>query len=273
MSSEIRTEESQPVTVARYGPVLEVGLNRAHRRNALTVDGVRTLLATLDEADASSDMRCVIIHGSGERAFCAGFDLDQKANQKDTGNDRLTADDRDLVEALADRVETCRLPVIAAVNGVAVGAGCDLALSADIRIGAPAAAFGMPPAKLGILYGWKGMQRLVTVAGANLAKEMLLTGELVDAERALRAGLLREIVAADALLDEARRLATTIAGNAPLSVAGSKRSVSLLLAGRGDQSLPMAELDEIQQRVWDSEDAREGLQARRDKRTASYTGR
>jgi enoyl-CoA hydratase/carnithine racemase len=255
--------------VAVRGATLELTLARPDRRNALTPEVIAALLALLEEAAASDELRAVLLTGTGPKAFCAGFDI---ARIDSIGGEQVGAE-RDLVDQLATAVRALPLPVVAAVNGAAVGAGCDLAVACDLRIGAPAARFGMPPARLGILYGWKGMERLLRTVGLPAAKELLLTGRLIDAQRAYDVGLLSAIVDADRLLDEAREFTDTLAANAPLSVAASKRSLDLL-ASRDE--LTQRELDELaalQQRVWNSADAAEGASAYREQRTPRFTGR
>ena len=250
--------------------VLEITLDRPERRNALTPPLIRGLKALLDRAQQHGGLRAVLLTGAGQKAFCAGFDI----AMIDSPGSNTVGSERDLVEELATAVVDVPLPVIAAVNGAAVGAGCDLAVACDIRIGTTATRFGMPPAKLGILYGWKGMDRLLQTVGLAAAKDMLLTGRLVDAQRAYDVGLLSAMVAPEeALLDEARELAGMVAANAPLSVAGSKRSLDLLAGRHGSSEAEVAELTAIQKHVWTSEDASEGARAYRERRSPQFTGR
>ncbi|MBW3562534.1 MAG: enoyl-CoA hydratase/isomerase family protein [Actinobacteria bacterium] len=257
------------VVVEVRGPVLELTLDRPARRNALTPELIEGLLGILDEASGNNDVRAVLLTGAGDRAFCAGFDIGriESPGGQEGGNER------DLVDDLATVVRELPLPVIAAVNGAAVGAGCDLAVACDIRIGVPTARFGMPPARLGLLYGWKGVDRLVRTVGLPAAKEMLLTGRLYDAQRAYDVGLLSAIIPADDLLTEARELTDTIASNAPLSVAGSKRMVDVLASRSSVTDEELDEFAAIQERVWASEDATEGARAYREGRQPRFKGR
>lgn len=253
---------------SRSGRVLEVVLDREERRNALTPAMIEGLLALLEEVDRSADLGVMIIRGAGGRAFCAGFDISQIQSQggADAGAER------DLVDHLSSRVTEVGVPVIAGVDGAAVGAGCDLAVACDIRIGTSVARFGMPPVKLGILYGQRGMLRLISTIGPAAAREMLLTGELVDVDRALGMGLLNRVVPADRLVEECWALAEVIAANAPLSVAGTKRIIRLLTSAGGVPTATQAEIDSIQQLVWTSQDAKEGSLAYRERRPPRYTG-
>lgn len=266
MTTDLAAEGLQ---TAVRGRVLEITLARPERRNALTPALIRGLIGVLDRARTSDDLRAVLLTGAGEKAFCAGFDI---ALIDSPGRDAVGAE-RDLVEDLAGAVVALPLPVVAAVNGAAVGAGCDLAVACDLRIGVPGARFGMPPARLGILYGWKGVDRLVRSIGLPAAKDLLLTGRLMDAARAYDLGLLSAVVPPAALLDEARAITDTLAANAPLSVAASKRMTDLLSSPSPPSDGDLEELAALQQRVWTSEDAVEGARAYRERRPPQFTGR
>lgn len=264
-----RTFDVEGLRVVERGPVVEVTIDRPERRNALTPDVISALMELLAAARGDRQLRAVLLTGTGEKAFCAGFDIEmiESVGGSDTGAER------DLVDELATTVRELPVPVVAAVNGAAVGAGCDLAVACDIRVGSPAARFGMPPARLGILYGWKGVERLVNTVGPAAAKELLLTGSLIDAERAHHTGLLSAVVPADELLAEARRITDALAANAPLSVAGSKRMVDLLTRPGALSEGDHAALAEIQREVWNSEDAVEGARAYRERRPPEFKGR
>lgn len=266
--ADLATTEVEGLDVSVRDAVLEIVIDRPERRNALTPELIRGLLDLLAVAAEGGDLRAVLLTGAGEKAFCAGFDIGliQSAGAEASG------DERELVDDLATVVRGLPLPVVAAVNGAAVGAGCDLAIACDIRIGTPASRFGMPPVRLGILYGWKGVDRLVRTVGLPAAKDLLLTGRLYDAQRAYDVGLLSAIVPASDLLAEARDVTATLAANAPLSVTGSKRMVDLL-ASRGLDEEELAELASIQERVWTSQDAAEGARAYRERRPPNFSGR
>lgn len=251
----------------RRGRVLELTLNRPERRNALSPTLIGALSGVLTAAAADPEVRAILLTGRGGKAFCAGFDLGQF---DDAGAE--PGGERDLVDHLSTMLREQSLPVVAAVNGAAVGAGCDLAIACDLRIGHPGTRFGMPTARLGFLYGARGIERLLQTVGLPLAKEMLLTGSLLPAPRALQAGLLSAVVPEDDLLSVARDQADAIADNAPLSVSASKRIVDLLAtAALSDQEA--AEIAALQDQVWRSQDAAEGARAHRERRAPSFTGR
>lgn len=254
--------------VAVADGVLELTIDRPERRNALTPELIRTLMRLLEQARRRPSLHAILLTGGGDKAFCAGFDI----GRIDSPGGEQVGAERDLVDDLATAVGEVPLPVVAALNGAAVGAGCDLAVACDIRLGTPTTRLGMPPARLGLLYGRRGTERLVRTVGLPAAKEMLLTGSLVDAQRAYDIGLLSRIVPGEQLLDEARAITGTLAANAPLSVAGSKRMVDLLAGRESLSDAELAELDEIQQRVWTSSDAVEGARAYRERRPPRFTG-
>ena len=242
-------------------------LNRPARRNALTPELIERLLAELDRIEAAGAARVVVVTGAPP-AFCAGFDIERI----DSPAGRHAGAERDIVEALCSRVRRIRVPVIAQVNGAASGTGCDLAVSCDLRIASSAAKLAMPPARLGVLYSWEGTARLVATVGPAAAKELLLTGELVDAARALQIGLVHRVVAPDELDRETQQLAEAIAANAPLSVAASKLMVNHLSDALLDADA-VAEIQEASRAVWASEDSQEGPRAFRERRPPRFAGR
>lgn len=266
--ADLAATKVEGLDVSVRGAVLEVVIDRPERRNALTPELIRGLLDLLDSAAATTQLRAVLLTGAGEKAFCAGFDI----GRIESAGGEAGGGERELVDDLATAVRALPLPVVAAVNGAAVGAGCDLAIACDIRIGTPASRFGMPPVRLGILYGWKGLDRLVRTVGLPAAKDLVLTGGLYDAQRAYDVGMLSAIVSPERLLAEARTVTDTLAANAPLSVTGSKRMLDLLASRRLDER-ELAEVAAIQERVWTSDDAAEGARAYRERRPPNFTGR
>lgn len=248
------------------GAVLELFINRPERRNVLNPDLVHCLIDALDWAmTETGTLRCVLLGGRGD-AFCAGYDIG------DIGSTGQHGAERDLVDRLATHIENHPLPVVAAVHGPAIGGGCDLAIACDIRIGSTQARFGMPPARLGVLYALNGMRRLVQRAGDSTARDMLLTGAPIDARRAENATLLALVVEPEEMLERARQCCDQLAANAPLSVAGTKRTLGLLSVTYTWTDAEHAELEEIQRRVWHSADASEGPKAFRERRVPQFLG-
>lgn len=248
------------------GGVLELFINRPERRNVLNPPLVHCLIDVLEWAAEAGGLRCVLLSGRGE-AFCAGYDIG------DIGANGQAGAESDLVDRLATHIEELAVPVVAAVNGAAIGGGCDLAIACDIRLGSTTARFGMPPARLGVLYAVNGMRRLVQRAGDSTARDMLLTGSPVDADRAVNATLISAVVEPEDLLERARQCCDRLVANAPLSVAGSKRTLGLLSVAHTWTDDDRAELQEIQHRVWSSADASEGPLAFRERRSPQFQGR
>ncbi|MGI9658677.1 MAG: enoyl-CoA hydratase/isomerase family protein [Gaiellaceae bacterium] len=248
--------------------VARLYLNRPDQRNAMTPELVDELLEALDEVEAEDEIRCVVITGMG-KAFCAGFDVSRIPSA--TGTEAREA--ARMVEKLGLRVRGLRMPVIAMVNGPASGAGCDLAVSCDVRIASSAAKFAMPPARLGVLYDEGGMRRLLQTVGLAAAKELLLTGELIEADRALELGLVNRVVGPDRLEDTTKHFVRTIVENAPLSVAASKLACNVIADAAPLPPDAQTLLDHAAERVWGSEDAAEGPAAFKERRQPRFRGR
>jgi enoyl-CoA hydratase/carnithine racemase len=248
--------------VERDGPVVRVALNRPAQRNAVSPELVAEMLAALEEIDADPGVRVVSVTGAGT-AFCAGFDITRIDSAGSAAG---------ISERLCSRVRSLRVPVVARVNGIASGTGCDLAVSCDLRVASEEARFQMPPVKLGVLYETGGMARLVEAVGAAAARELLLCGEPVDAARALRLGLVHRLVPPKRLDEETDRMLETIAANAPLSVAASKLAVNAIAASASPSGPTLAALEEARRRVWASEDAKEGPRAFQERRPPEFQG-
>lgn len=211
--------EYQNLLVETHGAVTLVRLNRPKVLNALNTTVGRELADLLQEFDLDPEQRCAVLTGS-DRAFAAGADISEMqqkhfADMYDTSN-----------FGVFDRIAAVRKPVIAAVAGFALGGGCELAMMCDFILAAPSARFGQPEVKLGIGPGMGGSQRLTRAVGKAKAMEMILTGRMMDAEEAERAGLVSRIVPADVLVDEALKVAQTIAGMPPLAVKACKEMVN-----------------------------------------------
>ncbi|AMV70837.1 enoyl-CoA hydratase-related protein [Desulfuromonas carbonis] len=201
--------------------VAEVTLNRPEVRNALNEATLRELGEVFTALAEDSEVRAVILTGAGDRAFAAGGDIAAVVDFSPL----QARDFARLAQEVLDRVEQCSKPVIAAINGFAVGGGCELAMACDLRLAAENARFGQPEINLGILAGWAGTQRLPRLVGKGRALELLLTGELIDAEEAWRIGLVNRVVPAAELLATARELARNLAAKAPVAAQLTKAAV------------------------------------------------
>jgi enoyl-CoA hydratase/carnithine racemase len=244
-------------------------LNRPERLNALNGDLNRALAAALATLEQDAELRAGVITGAG-RAFCAGADLKERA----AGGGRR-AGDSDVARYVATGntglMHTgCAKPLLAAVNGHCLGAGLEMALACDIRIAAPEARFGLPEIVRGFFPGGGGPQRIVRAIGASMAMEMLLTGDPVDADTALRCGLVSHVVPACDLLGRAVAIAKRIAEHAPLAV----RAVREVAAASLDQPLGQAMRfgSALRWIIGQTDDAKEGPRAFAEKRPPRFTG-
>lgn len=256
------------LNVERDGAVAVLTLNRPAVLNALNADLLSLLEESLDAFDGDTELRGVIITGAGDRAFAAGADIAELAalDGAVAGQHKARAGQR-----VTQRIESLPVPVIAAVNGFALGGGCELAMACDIRIAAENAKFGQPEVNLGITPGYGGTQRTTRLAGAGMALYLCLTGETIDAAEALRIGLVQRVVPPGELMSEARRIAQLIAGKAPLAVSATKRAI------RDGAALPLAEGLALEAlhfgTLIDTSDFREGTSAFLAKRKPVFEGR
>jgi len=225
------------------------------------------LLGALTDALAGLDARCVVLTGEG-RAFCAGYDIESlmREGYEDGASHPFPA-------ALA-AIEAYPYPVLAALNGYAIGGGLELAIACDLRIAADGIQLGMPPAKLGVVYAHAGLNRFIAAVGAARTRELFLTGRRIDARTAERWGLVNEVVAPEELPEAALALAGEVAANAPLSLRGNKAAIGALVAAGGALGPEEAErLDADRRAAFASEDLREGLRAFGEKRPPIWRGR
>jgi enoyl-CoA hydratase len=233
--------------------------------NALDRPTLGELRHRLAEAADDSEVRVVVLTGSGDKAFVAGADIKYmgglgSGEAKEWG---------DLGHDATRLLETMPKPAIAAINGFALGGGCELALACDLRYASAGAKLGQPEINLGIIPGWGGTQRLARVCGLGFAKEILLTGRVVDAEEALARGLVNGVH--DPVLEQALEVARLLASKSPLALAAAKRALNRVLQGDHVENLGR-EAEEFGG-LFDSEDAKEGLAAFAEKRTPHFTGR
>lgn len=248
--------------------VAVVVLNRPKQRNALSLRMKEELGAVFDVVERDEEVKAVILTG-GESAFSAGADIKERSAMQMTQAEFYF--ERRRSHEFYCRIENCAKPVVAAVSGVAVGGGCELALVCDLRIASDTARFGLPEVKLGMIPAAGGTQRLPRLIGATRAKELLLTGEFIDAQEAYRIGLVNKVVPVERLMEEARALAGKLADYPPLSVRFVKRAVNtgmqLDLASALDYEAHIAAM------LGTSEDRIEGFKAFVEKRKPDFKGR
>jgi enoyl-CoA hydratase len=247
------------------GPVTVVTIDRQDALNALDVATLTDLRDRLVELASDADVRVVVLTGAGDRAFVAGADIKYMS-----GLDPEQAKGWGALGHEAGRLlETMPKPTIAAINGFALGGGCELALACDLRYASSRAKLGQPEINLGIVPGWGGTQRLARICGVGVAKDLVFSGRTIDAEEALRVGLVNAI--ADPVLERALSVAEELAAKSPVALSLAKRLCNLTLGidHAGGLETEANEFGDL----FASEDAREGLTAFVEKRAPNFVGR
>ena len=253
------------IQVEREDAVAIVSVDRQEARNALDVATLTELRDRLRELSDDDEARVVILTGAGEKAFIAGADIRYMSG--------LDVDQAKQWGTLGHEVgrllETMPKPTIAAINGFALGGGCELAIACDIRYAASSAKLGQPEVNLGIIPGWGGTQRLARLCGLGVAKELIFTGRIVTAEQALRIGLVNGVH--DPALDKAREVATLLSSKSPISLRLMKELANRALGG--DHAANLEVEGNVFGELFSSEDAKEGLAAFIEKREPKFAGR
>jgi enoyl-CoA hydratase len=255
------------VSVEQQDGVAVVTVDRQDALNALdlpTLTALRDRLAELRDDDA---VRVVVLTGAGDRAFVAGADIKYMSALDVEGATAWG----ELGHECGRLLETMPKPTIAAVNGFALGGGCELALACDIRYASSKAKLGQPEVNLAIIPGWGGTQRLARVCGLGVAKELILTGRTIDAGEALRAGLVSAVYEPDELTEKVGETARSLAAKSPVALRAAKAALNLALQGDHERNLG-AEIESFGD-LFSSEDAKEGMTAFAEKRAPNFTGR
>lgn len=249
-------------------PVAFITFNRTAVLNALRTKLLNELSVALDELANDASVRAIVISGAGEKAFAAGADISELNALASAGSGSAQARSG---QALTRQIERMNKPVIMAVNGFALGGGCEIAMAGDIIVASDNAKFGQPEVNLGLIPGYGGTARTTRRVGKGMAMYLCLTGEIIDAKEALRIGLVQRVVPADELLNEAKRIATTIASKAPLAVAACKRAINNGAHLSIDDALELEALEFGT--LVDTEDIKEGTGAFLEKRKPVWKGR
>ena len=251
----------------REDHVLVLTIDRPQARNAANADLATRMADALDDAEQDREIRCVVITGAGDAAFCAGADL------KGIGRGEFPlAAGREHYGFAGITQHPTSVPLIAAVNGLALGGGAEVVLACDLAVAAESATFGLPEVKRGLIAAAGGVFRLPEQLPRKVAMRMMLTGEPIDAAEALRWGLVNEVVPAGQALDAALRLASAVAANAPLAVQASKRLAWGLVDGRIPREQQSWERNEAEMTaIVGSSDVQEGVLAFIEKRPPAWT--
>ena len=244
--------------------IATITMNRPEKRNALNttlIDGFRTMFQQLE---TNPEVRVVVIRGEG-KAFCSGIDLRELSSRQHADADPETG-----VVQIFQQIERSRHPTIAMVQGDALAGGCELALHCDLRVVADVARFGMPLARLGLIVPFPLGQKLVEIVGPAFTKQILLTGQPIDAKRAYEIGMIHQLVSPSELEHATYALARTIADNAPLSLAGMKAMILRAISTR--ETIEAKDLHDMVTRARKSDDAKEGVLAMLEKRKPAFRG-
>ena len=250
--------------------VARLTLDNPDRRNPLTHAVLDAIAETLPRLDHGIDVRCIVITGSG-KAFSAGYDIGGIPDESfERDAEALVAHP---FTVAMDAISAHPYPVLAAINGHCLGGGLELAVRCDLRLCAAEAKLGMPPAKLGLIYGHTGLERFIDCVGVPRTKELFLTGRNFAGERAERIGLVHEVHPAAEIETRSLELAAAIAANAPLSMTGNKHAIETLTQFPRLSPKQVEELVELRRSCFASQDLREGIRAFGEKREPRWRGK
>lgn len=259
-------KDEEGVIFSKQKPIAMITLNRPKAMNSLNGDLCTKLSKTIDAVEQDKGIRVVIITGAGEEAFCAGIDLKEREGM---GDAEVKALRRFKIFPCFRRLEEMEKPLIGAINGLALGGGAEIALICDIRIASERARFGQTEVKWGIIPGAGACQRLPAIVGMGIAKELLLTGRIIDAEEGKRIGLYSNVTTPRHLMREAFEMAKRIAENGPIAVRQIKKAVNF----GAYNGLALAFDREASEVCYHTKDRLEGIAAFNEKRKPRFTGR
>jgi len=260
------SQSYETLLLDRRDRVAVITINRPGKRNALNIQTRAEGAAILDELRADDSVRVVVITGAGDKAFIAGADIAEFA-----GRTAISQREIMLERGLFNAVDTFPKPIIAMVNGYCLGGGCEVALACDIRVASETASFGQPEINLGIIPGGGGTQRLPRLVGEGKAMEMILTGEIIDAQTAFNLGLVNHVVPADQLEIKTMEIANRMAEKSPIALRLAKEAIKLASRSNLDEGL-RREVD-LFALCFSSEDKDEGVKAFLEKRKPDFKGK
>ncbi|HEX5651897.1 MAG TPA: enoyl-CoA hydratase-related protein [Chitinophagaceae bacterium] len=256
----------QTLLTSKEDGIFTISINRPEKLNALNKEVFDELNKALDEIQTDGTIRSVIITGSGPKAFVAGADISEFAGLNKEQAMKLAQRGQDTFA----RIENSTKPIVAAVNGFALGGGCELAMACHFRVASENAKFGQPEVNLGLIPGYGGTQRLVQLAGKGKAMELLISAQLIDAQEAKQLGLVNHVTTPENLLNQTKHLLTLINSKAPLAIAGCIRAANAVFdeTKNGYET----EIEEFGN-AFATEDMKEGTSAFLEKRKAVFTGK
>ncbi len=248
------------ILLEKKGNVAIATIDRPKALNALNSEVLNDLNTLVDTVNADPEIRVLILTGSGEKAFVAGADIGEMSSLSKAEGEAFGKKGNDVFR----RIETLPIPVIAAVNGYALGGGCELSMACDIRIASDTAVFGQPETGLGITPGFGGTQRLARLIGPGMAKQLIYSARNIKADEALRIGLVNAVYPAEELMAAAEKLAEMIARNAPIAVRACKKAINEGLEQPMDEAIVLEE--KLFGSCFETEDQKEGMGAFLEKR-------
>lgn len=264
--------EENLLLVERRERICTIIFNRPERRNAFSPVQLYQLAENLTQLKREDEVRCLVLRGAGDKAFSSGYDI--TALPTDVKPEVMEAlRTKNPLQISLEAIRDFPYPVIAMINGMAFGAGCELAVTCDIRIAADTARLGMPPAKLGLVYMPAGLRRFINVVGMAGAKEIFFTGRYFPASRAKEMGLVHYVLPFDQLIPFTDEMAREISENAPLSLKGIKTIFNACLKYQEIHPEDMKEIEKLVAQAFNSEDLKEGQKAFREKRKPVFQGR
>ncbi len=272
LNMEGNTMEESVLLIEKEDRVCTITFNRPERRNALSPMLLLQLCEYFEQIKQEDEIRCVVLRGAGDKAFSSGYDI--TALPTETDPRAMEARRKKTPFQLAiEAIRDFPYPIIAMLNGLAFGGGCEIAITCDIRVAVDTARLGMPPAKLGLVYSPGGLMRFINVIGLANAKEMFFTGRSCSAERAREMGLVHYLLPSDQLIPFTYEMAHEISGNAPLSLKGMKTLFNLFLKHQRFDPEEMKQMEMLITKAFASEDLKEGKQAFLEKRKPIFKGK
>ena len=258
--------EFENILIEREGSIGKITINRPKKLNALNRKTIAELHRAFAQLEEDREIRVIILTGMGEKSFVAGADISEFASFSVAQGEQLSSEGQDLLFNFVEQLST---PVIAAVNGFALGGGLELAMSCHFRIASDNARMGLPEVSLGVIPGYGGTQRLPQLVGKGKAMEMIMTGGMIDAEEALRTGLVNHVVPLEELMGHCMKIAHKISNNSPVAIGYAIKAVN---AGFKNNVIGYATEIESFGACFGTEDFEEGTTAFLEKRKANFTG-